>query len=306
MIGGGLLLADVNRADFYPASAGIAVADDRSLMFVPHDDADDEDEELEPGQPPKLKKLTDAQINRIRYLELRGMRLKTSMPDRVQVKIPRDVIDEFLIEMEGHPDFRGKKSRRAFLKKTPPQKLHVIAQYKGADYAEKVEIQSDPEVFVEYRRSVLPTVLRGCATSGCHAPTNEQAFGFRLFKDPKRTDATAYANYIILNDLSVGRQQMINRGEPEKSLLLTYLLPRKEVKVEFRHPGDVDYKPVFQSRKAPRFKRIQNWISVLKHPAEDYGVHLIPRPPLIPEEDEDDDGDAPATSRPSDGSKTQP
>ena len=192
--------------------------------------------------------------------------------------------------------------RREFLKKTPPQKLHIMAKYRGPDYADRVEIRNDPEIFVEFRRHVLPTLLRTCATSGCHSPTNEEAFGFRLFKDPKKTDATVYANFIIVNDLERGRQRMIDRGQPEDSLLLTYMLPKKDVKVEFRHPGDVDYKPVFQSRKAPRLKRIQRWIASLKHPAEDYGVRLIPRPPM----DQEEEDDASATSRPNSKAKTPP
>jgi len=245
------------------------------------DDEDDEDaDDDESRTTAQLRKLTPEEINRIRYMELRAMRMRTSVPDRVSVKIPRDTIDEFLLEMEGDPRFLGKRNRQAFLKKTATQKLHIIAQCKGAEFADKVEIRTDPEVFVEFRRNVMPIVLRSCATNGCHGQANEEAVGFRLFKDPKRTPATTYANFVILSDLEFGGGQVLDRGQPENSLMLTYMLPRSEVKVRRRHPGDVEYRPTFQSRKTARYKRIERWIGLLrprlKHNSDDYGVRLVP------------------------------
>ncbi len=256
-------------------------AADEPAATQPSDEPKDKDE----AQNPVLRKLTTAEISRIRYLELRGMRLsEEKAPDRVQVNIPKDTIAQFLVEMEGHPDFRGERNRRDFLKKTAPQKLHLISQYKGAKYADKVEIKSDPEVFVEFRRQIMPIVLRSCVTSGCHSQTNDESFGFALFNDPKRTPATTYSNFLVLSEFQIGTHRMIDRGHPEDSLLLNYMLPPKDVKVELRHPGDVEFKPVFQSRRAPKFRRIQAWISSLKHPAADYGVETAPPPAQPPDE----------------------
>ena len=253
----------------------------------PADSGDEDDGDAGDDEPPataELKKLTPEQINRIRYMELRAMRMRTSVPDRVSVKISRDTIDEFLQEMEGDSHFLGKRNRQAFLKKTTTQKLHIIAQRMGAAFADKVEIRTDPEAFVEFRRNVMPFVLRGCATNGCHGQANEDAVGFRLFKDPKKTSATTYANFIILSDLGVGDGQVLDRGQPQNSLLLTYMLPRSEVKVRRRHPGDVEYKPLFQSRKTTRYKRIEKWIGSLRprltRQSDDYGVRLVPLRPV--------------------------
>lgn len=251
----------------------------------------------ETAQAPN-KALTYEQVSRIRYMELRGMR-RPSMtePDRVTVRISRDVIDEFLLSMEGDPNFREDRDRRNFLKMTPPQKLHTIAKYKGASYADKVRITSDPEVFVEFRKNVLPHVLRGCATTGCHTSTNRSAPGFAFLNDPKRTTLSVYSNFLILNDLRVGKHRMMDRSQPENSLLLTYLLPRNSVLPEFRHPGTADIKPLFPSRKHKHYTRVLNWISSLKHPAEEYGVRLI-ETTTMPSEDEDSDTGTtePATS----------
>lgn len=278
-----------------------------SDLYFPPDDppttkpADEDDDSnggpLAEGKP-ILRKLSKEEINRLRYMELRAMRLASpdtdralGQPDRVSVKIPRESVDEFLVDMEGDPHFQGNRARRDFLKLTAPQKLHVMASYKGAKFADKVEIESDPEIYVEFRRNVLPIVLRGCATSGCHPAGPDGTAGFRLFKDPKRTAGTTYADFLMLNEVDVGDEPLINRGKPENSYLLTYMLPSKDVRPAQRHPGNIDMRPIFQSRKTPGFVRIRKWIASLKHPVEDYGVSLYPagtkpsmRPDVIPEE----------------------
>ncbi|HWM29082.1 MAG TPA: hypothetical protein VNQ14_11530 [Woeseiaceae bacterium] len=248
--------------------------------------------------------LTPEQISRIRYLEIRAMRTDDVEPDRVTVKISKDVIEEFLLSMEGHEDFRGAKPKREFNKMTPPQKLHAIAHYKGASFADKVLIESDPEVFVEFKKQVLPLVLRTCATSGCHTTTNRDAEGFALINDPKRTEQSVYANFIILNDIEVNKRKMIDRSQPENSLLLTYMLPRSEVRVELRHPGDIEYQLALPSRKHRRHDLLLRWIESLKHPTEDYGVHLLPRDENLAEEPID--LDAEPTTQPADATDREP
>lgn len=224
-----------------------------------------------------LRKLTKKEINRIRFLELRGMRLTQSeQPDRVTVKVPQAVVDDFLLEMQGEPDFSNEAGRREFRKLTPPQKLHIIAKRRGEEFADQIEIQSDPEVFVEYRKHVMPTIIRGCAMAGCHAPGMEQETRFSLFKDPKKAANTTYANFIVLNELAVDEYPLINRSQPENSLLLSYMLPIKDVRPAFRHPGKEELRPLYQSRNAPAFRRIERWIASLKHPKSDYGVRLLP------------------------------
>lgn len=281
-------------------AAAAAPGDDQPEPKQP-DSSDGPSTETEDGIAPELRRLTDKEINRIRYMELRAMRGLTGV-DPVTVKVSREVQDEFLVDMTGHDDFRGKRSRRSFLKRTPPQKLHVIAHYQGAKYADKVEILTDPEVFLEFRRHVLPQVLRGCATSGCHNSANERAYGFKLYNDPKKVPGTTYADFVVLSDYMLNGKRMIDRNDPSRSLLVTYMLPKSEVPPEFQHPGDVEIKPLFQSHKHRRFQRILKWIGSLKIPAEDYGVRLLPEPemeadPFPPKSDDDEkkpaDGDTP-------------
>lgn len=247
------------------------------MLLQPADPAGDEDKGEGEADSPLIRRLTAAEINRIRFLELKAMRSTKGGVDSVSVRIPRATIQEFLVEMEGDPDFNTREKRGDFLKMTAPQKLQIIAKYKGEAYADRVEIRSDPEVFVEFRKRVMPVILRTCATGGCHTTANENAAGFALFKDPKKTPPTTYANFIVLNELTVGGEQMINRGSPDRSLLLTYLLPRLDVRPELRHPGEIDFKPPFTSEKNPRFRRLRDWIGSLNHPAVDYNVRILPQ-----------------------------
>ena len=93
--------------------------------------------EEEASTAPKL--LTPAQINRIRFMELRGMRLRTDRPDAVTVKIPRETIEEFLESLKGDPGFRNhRRTRREFMKLTPPETNPEDWQAELSDIAEQL------------------------------------------------------------------------------------------------------------------------------------------------------------------------
>jgi len=257
------------------ACAGFARAD-RLDREAPAEEPGDEPQE----DGPRIRPLTDAEMNRIRFLELRGMRTETGPPDPVGVKLPARVLDEFLTEMQDHEDFRDPGARGAFLKLTAAQKLHYMARHKdkALPLVDRIQITSDPEVFVVFRRHVLPEVMRGCASPGCHSPDGGEGAKFQFLANARRDPAALYANFVILNDLQVNGRPILNRERPAESLLLTYLLPAKDVKREFRHPGSVDFEPLFRSRSQPGFKKIERWIASLKKPAEDYGVRFFHRP----------------------------
>jgi len=257
------------------------------------DDYVPEDEKKDNRYAPEIRRLKPEEISRIRFLEMNAMR-GVNQVESITVDLSRNLAQDFLLEMSGHEDFRDDATRRAFMKLTPAQKVHYIAKYTGPKFVERVEVKSDPEVFTEFRRNVLPFVIRGCATGGCHNSMTKEAYGFRLFKDAKRTPATMYANFVVLSDYANESGMMINRNAPQNSLLANYLLEADQVSVENRHPGDVKYRPPFKNRKNPRYQRILDWMASLKIPAEDYGVRLVPE--FVPEKspfDDDDEGDKP-------------
>lgn len=265
--------------------------DGASFAYQPTLSPEEDVPDAEPPHPAHhnvadLRKLTPSEIQRIRFVELRALRLTTDRPDSVTVKIPRKTVDDFLADVEGEEGWRGDAARREFRKLTPPQKLHIIAKERQDKYQQSIDIQSDPEVFAEFRKHVMPLVLRGCSNTGCHSPSYPDDVRFGLYKDPKKLPSTTYANFIMLNSLSVDDQPLINRVQPDNSLLLTFMLPDKEVKPEMRHPGTAAIRPIFQSRNAPGYKRIEKWIASLRQPAPDYGVIFIGKGPTSRPADE--------------------
>src|SRR5215470_15892188 len=122
--------------------------------------------------------LTPSQINRVRFMELKAARepdqgVENASVDRLVVEIPPDLINKFIAWRLGERDFRGEGAEKRFRSMTPPQKLAVIAYWvrgkaEEFEYADAVTIQKDPEIIVEFRRRILPTLINGCASSACH------------------------------------------------------------------------------------------------------------------------------------------
>jgi hypothetical protein len=289
-----------------PGDAGAWPADTRALCSLqpqpkPDPRKEPEEAEGEEARPDKeesgLRKLTPQEINYLRYMELRGMRKGAERPDRVTVKIPRQTQIDFLLAMQGNKDFDsqmarlgvagGQTARQVFLRLTAPQKLHYIASHMGVAYADRVEITSDPEAFIDFKKNVMPIVIRSCGTRACHGSIERDVGRLAIFNDPKKSASTTYANFLMLNEIEVNGHRLINRGQPDNSLLLTYMLPPEDVKPELRHPGEAMYKPVFRSPTALKYRRIRAWIESLKHPYEDYGIHFFPpsRPTTQPMDD---------------------
>src|ERR1043166_4224143 len=240
----------------------------------------------------RLRKLTHEEILKLRFLELRGARQgATARPEPITVRLDNKLVDEFLTSMEGdnaflslmggqdNPNYTMESAKADFRKLTSAQKVHLMAAEKGAAFAEKIQISSDTEVFVEFRKRVMPAILQGCATSGCHAIGSGEEVKFELFKDPKKTPETTYANFIVLNDLQVDGMPLLNRSNPANSLLLSYMLPPKDVKADMRHPGKAEFRPIFQSKTGMGYRRIESWIQSLNDPADEYGIHLITSKP---------------------------
>lgn len=232
------------------------------------------------------ERITPKQINRIRFMELRAAREKAvgtdDLPvDRVVVQIPKDTIERFLTWKQGSPGFQGERARKRFLKMTPPEKLAVIAYWAREtpdefSYADSVEIKTDPEVMVEFRRRLMPPLLANCATANCHGSSNVEAVKMRLYNDAKRSDATTYANFVTLREWVVNGRPLIDPRNPEKSLLLAYTL-RTDMTPD-HHPGKQPIKPMFQRGNEVGYKHLEKWIVSLRqlHEVDGYGFHLLP------------------------------
>jgi len=142
-----------------------------------------------------------------------------------------------------------------------------------AKYADQIRIVDDPAVFREFRRVVLPEVMKGCATPACHGGSVSK--GFRLVNEPRHATQALYTNFFILQ-WATGKdgRPVIDRKEPEGSLLLQYLLPAGEAQVS-HPPAQVPIKPIVRGRNDRTYRAILDWIRSLRpfrDGRSDYGI----------------------------------
>lgn len=208
-----------------------------------------------------------ADIQALRFAEIQNGR-----QPRVQVKFKKKFVRKFADQMLQEARFDSQE-RTAFLKMKPPQQLGVILQLTDDEHKDKIELRSDPAMFVEFRRRVLPIIRSGCATSACHGSVKAPVF--RLYTDRGKSVATAYTNFLVLDRLHVGGRPLIDRDNPSDSLLLAYLLPAKQV--ERTHPSPPKINSVAKSVTDLKYRRIAAWIEqYLRSPHPEYAVSWRP------------------------------
>jgi hypothetical protein len=201
--------------------------------------------------------LTQDDINVIRQKELKRN------DSGVRISIPLEVRRRFAEQQNmTYADFN----------RLPPveQAIRVIDEG-DQEMRRQVRVQSDPSALVDFKRSVQPIVLGGCATSACHG--GPAGGDFMLFS-PADSDAVAYTNFYILTQYT-GRAQgtippggvfgssmrkMIERGRGDMSLLASYGLPVNVA--EFDHPevGGKSIQPLFRNKQDQRYQQIVNWM----------------------------------------------
>lgn len=239
-----------------------------------------------PSTVDPASRLTPQQINRVRFMELRASCARNIRPtdipvDRVVVRIPSQTIKDFLAWKQGTPDYEGEAAHRRFMRRTPPGKLAEIAYWARDSedelkWADRVEIRTDPEALVEFRRQIQPLLISGCASSACHGGTALAEVKVRFYNDPARSDRTTYANFITLREITIDGHRMIDTNTVEDSLFLNYML--REDLTRIHHPGR-RIKPVYQTRTTTGYRLIARWIESLRSlDAEKlYGFRLLPR-----------------------------
>ena len=146
---------------------------------------------------------------------------------------------------------------------------------------------SDPPSIADFRRSVQPIILSGCATSGCHGGP---AAGKFTLVSPATTDEATYTNFYVLTNYKKQLQtvvpaggifggmteiEMIDRGNPQRSLLVQYSLPADVA--EFDHPAVNNYQPPFQNVFEARARPMIAWIErTLRLNPDPTGINYTP------------------------------
>jgi hypothetical protein len=208
-------------------------------------------------------------IYRIRATELRGN-------EQVMVNFRGKAVEDFIKLAAGKKEFSDPNFAKTFRSWPPVKKasymLEFLEQNDPNDTAIRpnILIESDPKVMLEFRTKVWPIILQQCATPQCHGG-NAMPGGLRLFRGGAGRPDVMYTNFVILDGFGAAKR-VINRDQPEQSLLLQYGLPADIA--QDKHP--VKLPMIFNSTETDNYKTVLNWIKSLKTPHPNYNLKYEP------------------------------
>jgi hypothetical protein len=217
--------------------------------------------------------LSPEEINRIRQAELKET-------DRgVKIRFDNDVLRRYAI-VANIPLTRFTAYDRI------DQALKIINDSDSA-FRDDVRMMSDPPSLTEFRTRVLPTLVNGCASNVCHGSPGAGEF---FLYNKVNSEAVAYTDFYLLQsyvktiDAAGGgvfggatQRKMIDRNQPNASLLLQYSLPTDLADID--HPHVQGWKPLLKSQEDLRYRDLLNWIRAGLTPVDpDYGIKY--QPPL--------------------------
>ena len=211
--------------------------------------------------------VSEEDINRIRLAETGAESLRTFVDFR------GDVIDRFIQSQRSSKDFQERRFRRM----RPVEKLAYIVRNldpNNPSLVDDIVVRSDPKSLDEFRRSVWPGILQTCGAANCHGGPSPVG-GWKVFRAKVREERIDYTNFVILDGLTGadGKARMIDRGNPDKSLLLQYGLAYD--RAEMKHPVKLR-QPMFSVPTAAAYRRLRDWIAALKNPHPNYRLDYVP------------------------------
>ncbi len=214
------------------------------------------DETPPPLDPSNFLKQED--IYRIRLMEL-------NPDDKGSIRYRNDVLNRFIKSMRGTSDFAKPDDERRF-RRYPKVKqvLYILdnTDRENSSIRDDILIEHEPQVMKDFKVRVWPIIARSYASPNCYGGVKVRD-GLKLFNVPLTDERIAYTNFYILHTWERGGRKMINRDNPEMSLLLQYGLPKKLAKIPAPDyvPG-----PIFTSKEDRKYKLIEEWIESLRRP----------------------------------------
>ncbi len=205
-------------------------------------------------------------IYRIRMEELRA-------EDRLPITFRKDVINRFIRKWQGRDEFKQQGFEDTFRgwTQTAPAKAVAFMREKNPDDTEikdDILIEGNPKFMTDFTSKVLPVVMSSCGTASCHGSGEAKDKGGLRLLTP-RSERIDYTNYLILDGYVSRGRRMIDRGNPDSSLLLQFLLP--EDLAQFRHPTrpattPPTMTPAVATRNDAKYVAVLNWIRSLHPP----------------------------------------
>lgn len=215
--------------------------------------------------------LSEDDISLIKVYEID---LDTDPPPRVT--IPRSELRKFIkAYQEVDPELRGKSKQDAFLRSKGHLQLDKLFEHRAREYYKHVRIRGQIESLREFS-NVHRTHIIEYFQPNFAAGQIPELFLFPRVRDldPDRLEMT---NFYILTQASIDGKLMIDRNDPEDSLLLQWGLPREEAK--FPVPEELEkWRPRFRDTDDKRYKEILSWIKSLipANQGSNYGITYTP------------------------------
>jgi len=176
--------------------------------------------------------------------------------ENMSVVFQKQVLQDFLTAMNNEGKFQTKTQQQQFLQLPPTAQAQVIKTETGNKFRDGIRINKDPVQITEFRKVVEPLLNRSCATEACHGGGN---LPFKLLFRPTNVQEV-YANFYSLDTTKVDKGDLIDHGNPENSLFLSFLLPPGQGKGE-SHPTKIAT-PI-KTQKDPRYRQVVQWIRSL-------------------------------------------
>ncbi|MEM6855025.1 MAG: hypothetical protein AAF593_11515 [Planctomycetota bacterium] len=211
--------------------------------------------------------LSPSQINLIKVYEI-------DLDTKPRVEIEDETMDSFFEKYKDHRLVPPDRRDRVSIKRLEGyQQLDLLFRIQARDFYDQVDVRQEPAALAKFRRGVNPQYV-----AGYFAPTfgHGAVPGLSLFNKRPTSEAEAYTNFYRLTQFRHEGNPMINRANPEFSLLLQWGLVRESAR--FPAPEIEGWRPMFRSTDDSDFQRYVAWIESLFQDDLDYGLNPEPLP----------------------------
>ena len=204
--------------------------------------------------------LTLPQVSRIRLLEM------TPTDMTVRGHIDSKTLEDFWREVMAKDAANGAAGHDQFMRPgnffAQAMRIRDSGQQKFMD---QVNVTSDPAALTGYKNFVRPLIAQSCIN--CH--DHPRAFELVAQGIPGVTaDQIDCTNFYTMSMYAGKDGKMLDRDNPESSLLLQYGLPKASASTP--HPGPELHR--FSSTTDARYRSMYTWIKALTLPRPAYGI----------------------------------
>jgi hypothetical protein len=208
-------------------------------------------------KPAPTLQMDAEEINRIRQLLM-------DSNEQIQLRFEHDVLRRYASATS--------RPWEDFNQESHFQQAMEILHDSDTSYTRDVRVLSDPLVIAEFKARVLPMIVKGCGSNGCHGSVDVGGFylSYRL-----GNAAEVYADYDVLrkyvktvenNRSSMFaepiKHYMIDTDQADKSLVVQYALP--PAMAEMPHPQVKNWRPMVMDKSEMRYQELIRWIGELK------------------------------------------